>query len=246
MADHGYDVADPQRHPLFGGMPAFERLVALRHTGRASKSLWTWCPTTPVRRTHGFRPTTPKWLQPGADRYFFRDGRGLDGSLPATGSRYWRLAWTLRQGTDGQIPPVVLHLSTLEHGPELGQPEILDDFDRKHCASGWTRRGMASASTAHGMASLGLPGLLDGVSRCCTTAMTTPRFQPPEYAISRDIRTVIDEYRSGKSSARWRRRQRLLAEYSRPDERISFLTSGWREPSSTLLTRRGTANATPT
>ncbi len=33
---HGYDVADPRDiDPLFGGMPALERLAA-RHTGRAS------------------------------------------------------------------------------------------------------------------------------------------------------------------------------------------------------------------
>ncbi|EUA02220.1 alpha amylase, catalytic domain protein [Mycobacterium kansasii 824] len=85
MADHGYDVANPRDiDPLFGGMAAFERLVAAAH----QRSIKVTMDVVP-NHTSSQHP----WFQaalaagPGTDardRYFFRDGRARTGRCRRT------------------------------------------------------------------------------------------------------------------------------------------------------------------
>ncbi|WP_253875594.1 alpha-amylase family glycosyl hydrolase, partial [Mycobacterium asiaticum] len=113
MADHGYDVADPRDiDPLFGGMAAFERLIAAAHA-RDIKVTMDVVPN----HTSSQHP----WFQaalaagPGTDsrdRYFFRDGRGPDGLLPPNNweSVFGGPAWTRVIEPDGNPGQWYLHL----------------------------------------------------------------------------------------------------------------------------------------
>ncbi len=224
MADHGYDVADPRDiDPLFGGLAAFERLVAAAHE-RGIKVTMDVVPN----HTSSAHP----WFQaalaagPGTaarDRYFFRDGRGPDGALPPNNweSVFGGPAWTRVVEPDGTPGQWYLHLFDTEQ-PDLDwdNPEVFDDFEKT--LRFWLERGVDGfrIDVAHGMAKP--PGLPDTTDDCQVLRHTDddPRFNNPNvHAIHRDIRTVIDDYPGAMTvgevwvtdNARW-------AEYLRPDE----------------------------
>src|SRR5947209_1429502 len=81
MADHGYDVADPRDiDPLFGGLAAFERLVEAAHARRIRVTMDV-VPNHTSSQHAWFQAALAAGPGTGArDRYFFRDGRGPDGS----------------------------------------------------------------------------------------------------------------------------------------------------------------------
>lgn len=200
MADHGYDVADPRDiDPLFGGMPAFERLVAAAHRQGIKVTM-----DVVPNHTSSAHP----WFQaaladlpgsPARDRYFFRDGRGPDGSLPPNNweSVFGGPAWTRVREPDGNPGQWYLHLFDTEQ-PDLNwdNPEILDDFEKT--LRFWLDRGVDGfrIDVAHGMAKPpGLPDSPDLGIEVLHHRDDDPRFNHPNvHAIHRDIRTVIDEY----------------------------------------------------
>lgn len=225
MADHGYDVADPRDiDPLFGGMPAFERLVAAAHRQGIKVTM-----DVVPNHTSSAHP----WFQaaladlpgsPARDRYFFRDGRGPDGSLPPNNweSVFGGPAWTRVREPDGNPGQWYLHLFDTEQ-PDLNwdNPEILDDFEKT--LRFWLDRGVDGfrIDVAHGMAKPpGLPDSPDLGIEVLHHRDDDPRFNHPNvHAIHRDIRTVIDEYPGAVTVGEvWVHDNARWAEYLRPDE----------------------------
>lgn len=199
MADHGYDVADPRDiDPLFGGMAAIERLIAAAHR-RGMKITMDVVPN----HTSSAHPWFAAALAagPGTDareRYFFRDGRGADGSCrPTTDLRLRRPCLTRVVEPDGQPGQWYLHLFDTEQ-PDLNweHPDVFDDFEKT--LRFWLERGVDGfrIDVAHGMAKpAGLPDAPDVESKVLHHTDDDPRFNNPSvHDIHRDIRRVIDDY----------------------------------------------------
>lgn len=224
MADHGYDVSDPRDiDPLFGGMAAFERLIAAAHQ-RGIKVTMDVVPNHTSSAHPWFRAALA--AGPGTearDRYFFRDGRGPGGLLPPNNweSVFGGPAWTRVFEPDGSPGQWYLHLFDAEQ-PDLNwdNTEVFDDFEKT--LRFWLERGVDGfrIDVAHGMAKP--PGLPDSqdMSEVLRHTDDDPRFNRPHvHAIHRDIRAVIDDYPGAVTvgevwvtdNARW-------AEYVRPDE----------------------------
>lgn len=224
MADHGYDVSDPRDiDPLFGGMAAFERLIAAAHQ-RGIKVTMDVVPNHTSSAHPWFRAALA--AEPGTearDRYFFRDGRGPGGLLPPNNweSVFGGPAWTRVFEPDGSPGQWYLHLFDAEQ-PDLNwdNTEVFDDFEKT--LRFWLERGVDGfrIDVAHGMAKP--PGLPDSqdMSEVLRHTDDDPRFNRPHvHAIHRDIRAVIDDYPGAVTvgevwvtdNARW-------AEYVRPDE----------------------------
>jgi alpha-glucosidase len=224
MADHGYDVADPRDvDPLFGGMAAFERLIAAAHQ-RGIKVTMDVVPN----HTSSAHP----WFQaalaagPGTDareRYLFRDGRGPDGELPPNNwtSVFGGPAWTRVVEPDGSPGQWYLHLFDVEQ-PDLNwdNPEVFDDFEKT--LRFWLERGVDGfrIDVAHGMAKPpGLPDAKDDV-KVLHHSDKDPRFNHPSvHEIHRGIRTVVDDYPGAVTVGEvWVMDNLRWAEYLRPDE----------------------------
>lgn len=224
MADHGYDVADPRDiDPLFGGMAAFEQLLAAAHQ-RGIKVTIDVVPNHTSSQHPWFQAALV--ARPGSeerDRYFFRDGRGPDGALPPNNweSVFGGPAWTRVVEPDGNPGQWYLHLFDAEQ-PDLNwdNPDVFDDFEKT--LRFWLERGVDGfrIDVAHGMAKP--PGLPDAADEAKILRHTDddPRFNRPQvHEIHRDIRAVIDDYPGAvtvgevwvNDNARW-------AEYVRPDE----------------------------
>jgi len=224
MADHGYDVADPRDiDPLFGGLAAFERLVAAAH-GRGIKVTMDVVPNHSSSAHPWFRAALA--AGPGTqarDRYFFRDGQGPDGSLPPNNweSVFGGPAWTRVVEPDGNPGQWYLHLFDAEQ-PDLNwdNPEVFDDFEKT--LRFWLEHGVDGfrIDVAHGMAKpAGLPDAKEN-STVLRHTDDDPRFNNPNvHAIHRDIRTVIDDYPGAMTVGEvWVTDNRRWAEYLRPDE----------------------------
>ncbi len=224
MADHGYDVADPRDiDPLFGGMPAIDRLIAAAHR-RGIKITMDVVPN----HTSSAHP----WFQaalaagPGTDareRYHFRDGTGPDGALPPNNwtSVFGGSAWTRVVEPDGNPGQYYLHLFDAEQ-PDLNweSPEVFEDFATS--LRFWLDRGVDGfrIDVAHGMAKP--PGLPDAEADVKVLSHTDddPRFNNPGvHDIHRKIRKVVDEYPGAVTIGEvWVMDNLLWAEYLRPDE----------------------------
>ncbi len=224
MADHGYDVADPRDiDPLFGGMPAIERLIAAAHR-RGIKI------TMDVVPNH--TSSAHVWFQaalaagPGTDardRYYFRDGRGPDGALPPNNwtSVFGGSAWTRIVEPDGNPGQYYLHLFDTEQ-PDLNweNPEVFDDFEKT--LRFWLERGVDGfrIDVAHGMAKP--PGLPDAKEKVKVLSHRDddPRFNNPSvHEIHRGIRKIVDHYPDAVTIGEvWVMDNALWAEYLRPDE----------------------------
>ncbi|MGF2951975.1 glycoside hydrolase family 13 protein [Mycobacterium sp. THU-M116] len=262
MADHGYDVADPRDiDPLFGGLAAFERLVAAAH-GRGIKVTMDVVPNHTSSRHPWFRAALA--AGPGTearDRYFFRDGRGPDGSAPPNNweSVFGGPAWTRVVEPDGNPGQWYLHLFDTEQ-PDLNwdNPEVFDDFEKT--LRFWLERGVDGfrIDVAHGMAKP--PGLPDAKEDSTVLRHTDddPRFNNPHvHAIHRDIRTVVDEYPGAMTVGEvWVTDNRRWAEYLRPDElhlgfnfrltRTDFEATAVRDAIENSLAAAALVDATPT
>ncbi len=262
MADHGYDVADPRDiDPLFGGMAAFERVIAAAHQ-RGIKVTMDVVPN----HTSSAHP----WFQaalaagPGTaarDRYLFRDGRGADGMLPPNNweSVFGGPAWTRVVEPDGNPGQWYLHLFDTEQ-PDLNwdNPDIFDDFEKT--LRFWLERGVDGfrIDVAHGMAKP--PGLPDTQDQTEVLRHTDddPRFNRPNvHAIHRDIRAVIDDYPGAVTVGEvWVHDNARWAEYVRPDElhlgfnfrlaRTDFDATEIHDAVQNSLAAAALENATPT
>ncbi len=224
MADHGYDVADPRDiDPLFGGMPAIDRLIAAAHQ-RGIKITMDVVPN----HTSSAHP----WFQaalaaaPGTDAreyYHFRDGKGPDGALPPNNwtSVFGGSAWTRVVEPDGNLGQYYLHLFDTEQ-PDLNweNPEVFEDFATS--LRFWLDRGVDGfrIDVAHGMAKPpGLPDAKAGVKVLSHTD-DDPRFNNAGvHDFHRKIRKVVDEYPGAVTIGEvWVMDNLLWAEYLRPDE----------------------------
>ncbi|OSC41625.1 glycoside hydrolase family 13 protein [Mycobacterium decipiens] len=263
MADHGYDVADPRDiDPLFGGMAAFERLISAAHL-RGIKVTMDVVPN----HTSSAHP----WFQaalaaapgsPARERYFFRDGRDPDGTLPPNNweSVFGGPAWTRVVEADGTPGQWYLHLFDTEQ-PDLNwdNSDVFDDFEKT--LRFWLERGVDGfrIDVAHGMAKPeGLPDSQDLGIEVLHHTDDDPRFNHPDvHAIHRGIRTVIDEYPGAVTVGEvWVHDNARWAEYLRPDElhlgfnfrlaRIDFNAAEIRDAVRNSLAAAAIENATPT
>ena len=121
MADHGYDVADPRDiDPLFGGLAAFERLIAAAHE-RGIKITMDLVPNHTSSQHPWFQEALA--AEPGSaarNRYIFRDGRGPGGVEPPNNwqSVFGGPSWTRVIEPDGNPGQWYLHLFDVEQ-PDL-------------------------------------------------------------------------------------------------------------------------------
>jgi alpha-glucosidase len=224
MADHGYDVADPRDiDPLFGGMPAIERLIAAAH----ERNIRITMDVVP-NHTSSQHP----WFQaalaagPGTEareRYWFRDGKGAGGELPPNNwtSVFGGSAWERVVEPDGNPGQNYLHLFDT-HQPDLNwdNPEVFEDFATS--LRFWLDRGVDGfrIDVAHGMAKpADLPDAKEGV-KVLSHSDDDPRFNNPAvHDIHRGIRKVVDEYPDAVTIGEvWVLDNLLWAEYLRPDE----------------------------
>jgi alpha-glucosidase len=224
MADHGYDVADPRDiDPLFGGMPAIERLIEAAHE-RDIKITMDVVPNHTSSRHAWFQEALAG--SPGSDareRYYFRDGLGPDGALPPNNwtSVFGGSAWTRVVEPDGKPGQYYLHLFDTEQ-PDLNweNPEVFDDFEKS--LRFWLDRGVDGfrIDVAHGMAKPpGLPDAKESV-KVLSHSDDDPRFNHPSvHDIHRKIRKIVDEYSGAVTIGEvWVMDNMLWAEYLRPDE----------------------------
>lgn len=225
MADHGYDVADPRDvDPIFGGLPALERLVDEAHS-RGLKVTMDLVPN----HTSAEHPWFVAALASGPGsperaRYLFLDGRGPDGSLPPNNwpSIFGGPAWHRVTEADGTPGQWYLHLFAPEQ-PDLNweNPEVFEDLEKT--LRFWLDRGVDGfrIDVAHGMAKpLGLPDMSDPNLTPHTLAADDLRFNDNGvHRIHRGIRRVLDDYPHATTIGEiWVSASADFAKYLRPDE----------------------------
>ncbi|MDT5308068.1 MAG: alpha-glucosidase [Mycobacterium sp.] len=262
MADHGYDVADPRDvDPLFGGLAAFERLIAAAHE-HGMKITTDLVPNHTSSQHPWFREALV--AEPGSaarDRYIFRDGRGPGGLEPPNNwqSVFGGPSWTRVIEPDGNPGQWYLHLFDTEQ-PDLNwdNPEVFDDLEKT--LRFWLERGVDGfrIDVAHGMAKP--PGLPDTDVEMRPRLLNDgdPRFNHPNvHAIHRSIRTVMNDYPDAVTIGEvWVFDNASWAEYLRADElhlgfnfrmvRAAFDIAGIRDAIKNTLSAAAIENATPT
>jgi alpha-glucosidase len=217
MADGGYDVADPRDvDALFGGLTAFDRLVAEAHRTGIKVTI-DLVPNHTSDQHVWFAEAVADPYGPARDRYIFRPGRG-DGPPNNWISIAGGSAWT--RLPDGQW---YLHLFDTQQ-PDLNweHPEVRADFERT--LRFWLDRGVDGfrIDGAHGMAKpAGLPDMDpragDGIGQ---HDLYDPRFDDEGvHDIHRLIRRVLGEYPGTMAVGEiWVTDSERLALYLRPDE----------------------------
>ncbi|EFV12537.1 glycoside hydrolase family 13 protein [Segniliparus rugosus] len=225
MADHGYDVSDPRDvDPLFGGIEAFERLLAAAH-GRGLKLIMDLVPNHSSDQHPWFQAALAAGPDsPERGRYIFRDGKGENGDEPPNNwpSIFGGPAWTRVPGQDGAPGQWYLHIFAPEQ-PDLNweNPEVLADLETT--LRFWLDRGADGfrIDVAHGMAKPpGLPDMTTVGSGLLDHSPGDLRFnQPAVHEIHRRIRAVLDEYPDKMAVGEiWARDDKTFAAYLRPDE----------------------------
>ena len=225
MVDHGYDVADPRDvDPLFGGLPALDRLIAAAHA-RDIRITMDLVPNHSSSQHPWFQAALaagPDTAQ--RDRYLFRDGTGPGGIHPPNNwvSVFGGRAWTRVVEPDGSPGQWYLHLFDAEQ-PDLNwaNPEIADDLDTT--LRFWLDRGVDGfrIDVAHGMAKPpGLPDMHNPDLPMLTLDDDDPRFNHDGvHDIHRGIRRVLDDYPHAVTIGEiWVFDNEDFAKYLRPDE----------------------------
>jgi alpha-glucosidase len=262
MADHGYDVADPRDvDTLFGGLAAFERLIAAAHE-RDIKITTDLVPNHTSSQHPWFQEALA--AEPGSaarNRYIFRDGRGPGGLKPPNNwqSVFGGPSWTRVVEPDGNPGQWYLHLFDVEQ-PDLNwdNPEVFDDLEKT--LRFWLERGVDGfrIDVAHGMAKP--PGLPDTDVEMRPRMLSDgdPRFNHPNvHAIHRNIRTVMDDYPEAVTIGEvWVFDNASWAEYLRADElhlgfnfrmvRAEFDIADIHDAIENTLAAAAIENATPT
>ncbi|MFH7598327.1 glycoside hydrolase family 13 protein [Streptomyces racemochromogenes] len=233
QADGGYDVADYRAvDPLFGDLADADDLVRAAHA-LGLRVIVDVVPNHTSERHPWFQEALAD--VPGArERYLFRPGRGVDGSLPPNDweSVFGGPAWT--RVADGQW---YLHLFAPEQ-PDLDweHPEVAEEF--ASVLRFWLDLGVDGfrVDVAHGMVKApGLPDIGRGAQATLIGTEPLPFFdQDGVHAIHRSWRRLLDSYggeRIGVAEA-WAPTSERLALYVRPDElhqafNFRFLNCPW-------------------
>jgi alpha-glucosidase len=128
QADHGYDVADYcDVDPLFGDLAAFDRLLADAH-GLGLRVIVDVVPNHTSSAHPWFQEALADPASPMRRRYWFRDGKGQDGSEPPSNwqSVFGQSAW--ERAPDGQW---YLHMfDTGQPDLDWGNHEVHEEFLR--------------------------------------------------------------------------------------------------------------------
>ena len=163
MADHGYDVSDPRDiDPLFGSLATFDRLLAEAH-GREIRVAMDVVPNhTSIEHPWFAAALAAASGSAERARYYFRDGRGADGSQPPNNwvSVFGGPAWSRITEPDGTPGQWYLHLFAPQQ-PDLNfeDDDVVADLERT--LRFWLDRGIDGfrIDVAHGLAKA--PGLPD-------------------------------------------------------------------------------------
>ncbi|GAA3040376.1 alpha-amylase family glycosyl hydrolase [Gordonia defluvii] len=225
MADHGYDVSDPRDiDPLFGSLATFDRLLAEAH-GREIRVAMDVVPNhTSIEHPWFAAALAAASGSAERARYYFRDGRGADGSQPPNNwvSVFGGPAWSRITEPDGTPGQWYLHLFAPQQ-PDLNfeDDDVVADLERT--LRFWLDRGIDGfrIDVAHGLAKApGLPDMDLHAAQVLRHTDSDPRFNNPEvHAIHRRIRAVVDEYPGAFTVGEvWVENNAQFAAYLRPGE----------------------------
>jgi alpha-glucosidase len=236
MADHGYDVADPRDvEPVFGDLAEFDGLLADAHALGLKVTIDLVPNHTSDRHVWFQEALAAEPGSPARARYFFRDGRGPDGSRPPNNwpSVFGGPAWT--RVPDGQW---YLHLFAPEQ-PDLNFADSDVVADLEQTMRFWLDRGVDGfrIDVAHGMAKPdGLPDMVlsEDSGLLADHGPDDLRFdQDGVHEVHRRIRAVLDEYPGRMAVGEvWVHDDERLGRYLRPDElqlafNFALLTAEW-------------------
>lgn len=192
--DGGYDVADYTRiDGRYGGMPAFERLLAATHE-RGLKLLMDLVPNHCSDAHLWFQQALAAAPgSPARNRFIFRNGRGPGGAEPPNNwrSTFGGPAWTRLTGPDGVPEQWYLHsFDSSQPDFDWDDPEVADMFD--DVLRTWFDRGIDGfrIDVAYAMVKrAGLPDLND-------PAGDNPYLwnQPGVHEIFKRWRAIADSY----------------------------------------------------
>ena len=224
--DHGYDVSDPRDvDPLFGDVDALRRLADALHSRRMVLIMDLVPNHTSSEHPWFVEALAAEPGSPQRARYFFRDGRGPDGSEPPNNwpSVCGGPAWARVTEPDGTPGQWYLHLFAPQQ-PDLdwSNPEIADDLE--HTLRFWLDRGVDGfrIDVAHGLAK---PDQLENLPDDLEIAqlVVDPRDarwdRPGVHAVHRRIRKVVDDYPGATTFGEvWIGPVDRFAKYLRPDE----------------------------
>lgn len=224
--DHGYDVSDPRDvDPLFGDVDALRRLVATLHARRMVLIMDLVPGHTSAEHPWFDAALAARQGSPERARYFFRDGRGPDGTQPPNNwpSVFGGPAWTRVTEPDGTPGQWYLHLFAPEQ-PDLdwSNPDVGDDLERT--LRFWLDLGVDGfrIDVAHGIAKPDeLADLPDDVeiAQLVVDARDARWDRPGVHDVHRRIRGVLDEYAGAAAFGEvWIGPVDRFARYLRPDE----------------------------
>jgi alpha-glucosidase len=228
LADGGYDVADYRDiNPMFGTLEQAEHMIAEAHA-LGLKVLADVVPNHTSSEHAWFAAALAS--PPGSPeraRYWFRDGRGSDGTLPPNDwrSTFGGTAWTRVDEADGSAGQWYLHLFDASQ-PDLNwsNAEVVEEFH--DILRFWFDRGVDGfrIDVAHGMAKdPELPDLGSDDERLMAAPdrVRHPHWDRDEvHEIYRGWRAVADSYADPRVFVGevWLDDPARLALYLRPDE----------------------------
>ena len=224
--DHGYDVSDPRDvDPLFGDVDTLRRLLDRLHEA-GMVLIMDLVPNHTSSQHPWFEAAVAAGPgSPERARYFFRDGRGPDGSEPPNNwpSVFGGDAWTRLTEPDGTPGQWYLHMFAPEQ-PDLdwSNPEVAEDLEQT--LRFWLDLGVDGfrIDVAHGLAKpedLGdLPPDVE-IAQLVVDSRDARWDRPEVHDIHRHIRKVVDDYPGAVTFGEvWVGPIDRFARYLRPDE----------------------------
>jgi len=225
-ADHGYDVSDPRDvDPLFGNVDTLRRLLDRLHAAGMVLIMDLVPNHTSVEHPWFAAAVAAGPGSAERARYFFRDGRGADGSLPPNNwpSVFGGPAWTRVTEPDGTPGQWYLHLFAPEQ-PDLdwSHPDVGADLETT--LRFWLDLGVDGfrIDVAHGLAKpddlADLPHDVEPAQLVVDTR--DARWdRPGVHDVHRRIRRVMDRYPGTVTFGEvWVGAVDRFALYLRPDE----------------------------
>ncbi|MEU6051124.1 glycoside hydrolase family 13 protein [Streptomyces xanthochromogenes] len=195
MADGGYDICDHRAiDPLFGTTEEAESLLAEVHDADL-RVILDLVPNHCSKQHPWFRQAVSEGPgSPSRDRFWFRPGKGPDGSRPPNDwpSQFGGPAWTRLTEADGTPGPWYLHLFS-HHQPDLNwnHPDIRADF--AHTVRFWLERGADGFRVDAAPFPVKNPSLPDIAPHASPTQLPY-RDQHQVHEIYRALRALTDSY----------------------------------------------------